>query len=32
LQRLSRIDTMIKGIAPGDPWSELERLVLTLAP
>ncbi|MFZ9810146.1 MAG: DNA polymerase III subunit delta [Burkholderiaceae bacterium] len=32
LQRLSRIDTMTKGIAPGDPWSELERLVLTLAP
>ena len=32
LQRLSRIDTMFKGIAPGDPWSELERLVLTLAP
>lgn len=32
LQRLSRIDTMAKGIAPGDPWSELERLVLKLAP
>jgi DNA polymerase-3 subunit delta len=32
LQQLSRIDTMAKGIAPGDPWSELERLVLKLAP
>lgn len=32
LQQLSRIDTMAKGIASGDPWSELERLVLKLAP
>jgi DNA polymerase-3 subunit delta len=31
LQELARLDRMAKGLAPGDVWSELARLALTLA-
>lgn len=31
LQELARLDRMAKGLAPGDVWSELVRLALTLA-
>lgn len=31
LQRLARIDKMIKGVTPGDPWQALEHLMLGLS-
>jgi DNA polymerase-3 subunit delta len=31
LRRLADIDRIAKGLAPGDPWLELSRLVLTIA-